>query len=70
MTRTTKNHNTNDERTCTRREMRQAALDASEIADRMVMQAEEEDTPPDWEHITYWQRNADLYAQLALSAES
>lgn len=61
-------HDTNHERTCTRSEMRQAALDASEIADRMVIQADLDDTPPDWEHVTYWQRNANLYALLALSA--
>lgn len=57
-----------DEQTCTRSEMRQAALDAIEMAERLREQAEERQAEPDWEQVAYWQRDALVHALLAVTA--
>lgn len=57
-----------DERAASRAGHRQEAMDALWCANQLVDQAEDDDVPPDWEHVRYFQRDAQLHALLALSA--
>lgn len=54
----------------TRAGHRQLSMDALWCASHLVAQAEDDDASPDWERVRYFQRDAQLHALLALSADS